>query len=120
MVIQRVGYIAKVATELGPFEDDGSESGREIPGERPLAGQKIGSSNFARNHATELFSTVKRQNENREFHGAGSRYNEKSDGSDAIVENCFHKLPLRIRKDTSRHPYAIRPNFDIEMNLIGW
>ena len=109
-----------VDTESGPFEDDGSENGREVPGEQPLAGQKIGSSNFAKAHAAKLFTTVKKPNERRQFHGAGSRYNEKSDGSDAIVENCFHKLPLRIRKDTSKHPYAITPNFDIEMNLIGW
>merc|ERR1711920_651021 len=63
---------------------------------------------------------MKGASEKREFHGAGSRYNEKADGSDAIVEKCFNKLPTAIRKDPSRHPYAIKPRFDLEMNLLGW
>ena len=56
----------------------------------------------------ELYADMKASGETRTFHGAGSRYNEKVDGSDSIVSKCFKKLPTAIRRDPTRHPYAIK------------
>ena len=47
------------------------------------------------------------------------RYNEKSDGSDALVDLCTKFLPKDVNLDTEG-PYKIKPNFDVEMNLIGY
>jgi len=54
---------------------------------------------------------MKDRTESRTFHGAGSRYNEKVDGSDSIVGKCFKRLPPAIRNDPTRHPYAIKVHF---------
>merc|ERR1719188_2861697 len=61
----------------------------------PLSGMKIGSSNMYQNRAATLWSAI--STDDREFHGGGSRYNEKADGSDSLVGHCFDKLPASAR-----------------------
>ena len=106
--IGTVGYSATVFTDLPPHSDNGTVEGQPIPNEPPLAGRIIGESNYAQSHAAKMYDQMKDKNEKRRFHGGGSRYNEKADGSDSVVSKCFKKLPTPIRNDPNRHPYAIK------------
>ena len=49
------------------------------------------------------------------IHGGGTRYNEKSNGYDSLSKECLRFLPKG-----QPHPFYIGPNFDIDMNKIGW
>jgi len=79
------------------------------------AGGKVGASNHARGNAKKLWEQIKRPNENSErfFHGAGSRYIEKD--TENLAERCMRFLP-----NGAADPYDIRPNYDLEMDLLGW
>ena len=47
------------------------------------------------------------------------RYNENGDGSDALVELCIKFLPEDVDLE-KEGPYKIQPNFDVDMNLLGF
>ena len=47
------------------------------------------------------------------------RFNEKGDGSDALVDLCTKFLPDDVNLE-KEGPYKIQPNFDVDMNLIGY
>lgn len=100
--------------------DNGSTSGKELFDDIVLAGAKIGQSKLAQGRAQALFDQMKDENDTRTFHGAGTRYNEKSDGSDSIVLECTKHLPAWARDDPKMQPYAIQPNFDLDNDLLGY
>merc|ERR1712228_160190 len=72
---------------------------------------------MAQNNTKNLFRFVKDENEslNTRFHGGGSRFVENQTGSDSLVGRCAKFLP-----DSAASPYDIKPNYDIEMSLLGW
>ena len=47
------------------------------------------------------------------------RYNENGDGSDALVDLFTKFLPEHVHLE-KEDPYAIQPNFDVDMNLLGF
>ena len=85
-----------------------SESGEIMENDEILAGGVVGSSRYAAAKANQLFNMVKDDgDDNRLFHGAGLRYNEKSDGTDALVNKCEKFLPAYARNNPDLHPMAI-------------
>ena len=107
---------ALVNTDTGPVEDDGSKEGSLISGEAVLAGAEIGSSNYAKSYAADLYAKIRGNSEDsRTFHGAGTRYNEEADGSDSVVLECKKYLPKHVEDDPTLHPMAIQVeiSFDI-------
>ena len=77
-----------------------------------MAGALIGSSRYASERAESLFNFVKNgTDDNRVFHGAGSRYNEAGDGSDALVWECKKYLPEHVKNDPELHPMKIQVFF---------
>lgn len=114
---QRVGYSAVSHPDLKPHEDSGDKLGKEISDDMVMAGFPVGESQFAQNNIKNLFSAVKDSDDSgtTRFHGGGSRFIENKNGEDALINKCIKYLP-------SNAPAAmdIAPNFDLEMNLMGW
>ena len=111
---------ANAQTNAKPIVDNGSGKGRVMANDSILAGGIVGSSKFATQKASAFFDFMWDKDERRTFHGAGLRYNEKEDGSDAIVLHCLKFLPQHVQNDAQLQPMSIKPNFDMEMNLLGW
>ena len=87
--------------------DDGSSSGEEVQNGNILAGDIIGHSKFASDISQGFYDQINGEN-GRTFHGAGLRYNEKPDGSDALIEECRKFLPVHVQRDESLKPYTIQ------------
>ena len=99
----RYGHIN---TNKPPVSDDGTENGEEHSEELVIAGAIVGSSNSARNHSSALFNRI--SSNRRDFHGAGLRYNEAEDGSDALKLECFKFLPDQVKDKPLLHPLRIQ------------
>ena len=112
-VLGKANYISKIFENERPMMPDGNYSPDDMS---PLSGMKIGASNMYQNRAATMWSAI--STDDREFHGGGSRYNEKADGSDSLVGHCLDKLPASAR--ASADPYDIKPTYDLEMDLIGY
>ena len=49
------------------------------------------------------------------YHGAGTRFIEPKSGVDSLVTKCARFLPV-----DEQSPYNIKPEYDMEMNLMGY
>jgi hypothetical protein len=107
-----------VDTNQVPIADDGTPDGKRQTGEKILAGSQIGSSDFAAQRTAKLLSNIKSSRSN--VHGAGFRYIESANGSDALVNKCREFLPEHVKNDPGLAPMAIQPNFDMDMKMLGW
>ena len=101
-----------VDTNQKPLVDD-KQNGTYLEDEKILAGGMIGQSNYARNNAKEMWSRVKRPNDNSDkfFHGAGSRYVEENGVS--LAERCQRFLP-----SGAPDPYDIKVLFEKKFSIF--
>ena len=83
-----------IDTNRKPVIDDGTEGGQTQKNDHIIAGSVVGSSKYASENSNKLFEQISgKKNKNRTFHGAGLRFNEKDDGSDALIKECAKWLP---------------------------
>merc|ERR1712050_470757 len=93
------GKHAHIDTNKQSIMDDGSKEGQEVSNDEILAGSEIGSSKYASENSKEIWLRIikygdkKEKNKKKKIHGAGLRYNEKKDGSDALIKKCEMYLP---------------------------
>ena len=131
-ILGRANYVSTIYENEVPVMDGPGVNGTASPfNERILAGQPVGSSKLAQNNAKNLWRAIKSSDDdiNREFHGAGSRYIEQADGSDALIEKC-----IDLRPRGTPNPYLIKvlilsffciltvfqPTYDLDQNLMGY
>ena len=98
-----------VDTNLKPIVDDGTEKGAQVETEPVIAGGVIGSSEYASARSQRLFDQIKdSSDDSRFFHGAGLRYNEHPNGSDATVLKCIQFLPDHVKNNKELLPMTIK------------
>lgn len=118
-VLGKANYISEIFEGEKPVTDGAGVNGTAspFPNENILAGRRIGSSQLASGNAQTLWDAIRgpTDEEERPFHGAGSRFIESTDGSDSLIDKCIKFLP-----QGSADPYDIKPNYDLEMDLLGW
>ena len=97
----------------GPVEDNGTPEGEVATGSKILAGADIGGSIQHKLYIESLWQIVSPETTMEEmgYHGAGSRYFDKTN----LAEKCLVYLPKEEPK-----AFDIKPEFDVDMNLIGW
>ena len=105
-ILGRANYVSTIYENEVPVMDGPGVNGTASPfNEQILAGKPVGSSKLAQNNAKNLWRAIKSNGDdiNREFHGAGSRYIEEADGSDALIEKC-----INLRPSGTPDPYLIK------------
>ena len=95
-----------VDTNQVPIADDGTRDGKRQMDEKILAGSQIGSSHFAADRTAKLLSNINSSRST--VHGAGFRYIESANGSDALVNNCLEFLPDHVKNDPDLAPMSIQ------------
>ena len=99
-------YVSTIFESETPVMDGVGVNGTASPfNESILAGNPIGSSKMAKHKAKMAWEAIKENGDDidRDFHGAGSRYIEKADGSDALIAKC-----IDLRPNGSPDPYIIK------------
>ena len=103
----------KAQPDQQPAEDDGTVNGKVSRQDEILAGAVIGKSKMHMDYIESLWERVA-PGENISklgYHGAGSRFFKDK----RIAEKCIKFLPTDAPKVGD-----ITPNFDVDMDLIGW
>ena len=80
--------------------------------EKLIAGGNIGETKEHRKYISELWKFISPDEPiNIGYHGAGSRFFSENN----LAEKCLKFLP-----EDEPEAFDIKPNFDVEMDLIGW
>ena len=101
----KANYISTIFENEPPMMANGTQAD-----EGELAGNEVGSSQYARDHAQKLWEAIMEDGDNisRKFHGGGSRYIEEADGSNSLIAKCVDKLPTWAPK-----PYVIKVQYHL-------
>lgn len=105
-VLGKANYISTIFENEKPVMGGIGPNGTASPfNEEILAGNLVGSSKMAKHNAKTLWKAIKGPQDdiNRQFHGAGSRYIEQADGSDALIAKC-----VELRPQGTPDPYDIK------------
>lgn len=119
-ILGKANYISTIFEGETPVMDGAGENGTPSPfNEAILAGTPVGSSKMAKHKAKEAWKAIKENSDdiNRDFHGAGSRYIEQADGSDALIAKC-----INLRPNGSPDPYLIKviySHFEISLEIFA-